>query len=264
MAQRFTAHLHRAEYDRLKALAKAQNAATISEIERPVVASAVPTARARQRSEAAQNSMKRRKAREAESGDDGDDRKAKGDEQRSPWATGLRGLMEAPRREGRTIMPAASASSSSSRTRAAAGYSSKSSPQQDHRSREKSPSLPPLASSSKRVKLDLPANPKSTTTQSRNTSQHPRTSNSNPQDISSRATELPKGVPRPDSSRTKADNQPPSVYNVDDDLDDDLFGLHERRMSRKKSREQSKRPAAKSEVKDESKTIDLSSIPTFL
>ncbi|KAK0764118.1 hypothetical protein N5P37_003513 [Trichoderma harzianum] len=264
MAQRFTAHLHRAEYDRLKALAKAQNAATISEIERPVVASAVPTARARQRSEAAQNSMKRRKALEAESGDDGDDHKAKEDEQRSPWATGLRGLMEAPRREGRTIIPAANASSSSSRTRAAAGYSSKSSPQQDHRSREKSPSLPPLVSSSKRVKLDLPANPKSTTTQSRNISQHPRTSNSNPQDISSRATELPKGIPRPDSSRTKADNQPPSVYNVDDDLDDDLFGLHERRMSRKKSREQSRRPGTKSEVKDESKTIDLSSIPTFL
>ncbi|KAL5090579.1 hypothetical protein Trisim1_004205 [Trichoderma cf. simile WF8] len=263
MAQRFTAHLHRAEYDRLKALAKAQNAATISEIERPVVANAVPTARARQRSEAAQNSMKRRKALEAETGDDSDDHKAKRDEQK-PKATGLRGLMEAPRREGRTIMPAASASSSSSRTRAAAGYSSKSSPQQDHRSREKSPSLPPLASSSKRVKLDLPANPKSTTTQSRNTSQHPRTSNSNPQDMSSRPTELPKGVLRSDSSRTKADNQPPSVYNVDDDLDDDLFGLHERRMSRKKSREQSKRPAAKSEVKDESKTIDLSSIPTFL
>ncbi|KAF3068864.1 hypothetical protein CFAM422_007899 [Trichoderma lentiforme] len=264
MAQRFTAHLHRAEYDRLKALAKAQNAATISEIERPVVASAVPTARARQRSEAAQNSMKRRKALEAESGEDGDNRKAKEDEQRSPWATGLRGLMEAPRREGRTIMPAASASSSSSRTRAAAGYSSKSSPQQDHRSRELSPSLPSLASSSKRVKLDLPANPKSTATQSRNTPQHPRNSNPNPQATSSRPTELPKGVPRPDSSRTKADNQPPSVYNVDDDLDDDLFGLHERRMSRKKSREQSKRPAAKSEVKDESKTIDLSSIPTFL
>ncbi|KKP05049.1 hypothetical protein THAR02_02836 [Trichoderma harzianum] len=262
MAQRFTAHLHRAEYDRLKALAKAQNAATISEIERPVVASAVPTARARQRSEAAQNTMKRRKALEAEGGDDGDDRKAKGDEQRA--ATGLRGLMEAPRREGRTIMPAASASSSSSRTRAAAGYSSKSSPQQDPRSREVSPSLPPFASSSKRVKLDLSANPRSTTTQSRNTSQHPRTSNSNPQAMSSRPTELSKGIPRPDSSQTKADKQPHSVYNVDDDLDDDLFGLHERRMSRKKSREQSKRPAAKSEVKDESKTIDLSSIPTFL
>ncbi|KAK4081804.1 uncharacterized protein Triagg1_2545 [Trichoderma aggressivum f. europaeum] len=269
MAQRFTAHLHRAEYDRLKALAKAQNAATISEIERPVVASAVPTARARQRSEAAQNAMKRRKTLEAEGVDDageGDGRKAKGDEQRSPWAaTGLRGLMEAPRREGRTIMPAASTSSSSSRTRAAAGYSSKSSPQQDHRSREPPPSLPPLAPSSKKIKLDLPANPRSTTTtQSKNTSQHPRTSNPNPQDISSRATEVPKGAPREDPPRTKSDSQQPSVYNVDDDLDDDPFGLHERRMSRKKSREQFKRPGPKNEVKDESKTIDLSSIPSFL
>ncbi|KAL7916059.1 hypothetical protein GGI35DRAFT_485478 [Trichoderma velutinum] len=267
MAQRFTAHLHRAEYDRLKALAKAQNADTIREIERPVVASAVPTARARQRSESAQRTMKQRKALEAEGGDgagESDGRKAKGDEQRSSWAaTGLRGLMEAPRQEGRTIIPAASASSSSSRTRAAAGYSSKSSPQQDHQSHGLSPSLPPLALSSKRIKLDSPANPRSATTQSRGTSHHPRTSDSNPQGISSLAVELPKGVPCTDSSRTKTDNQRPSVHNVDDDLDDDPFGLHERRMSRKKSREQFKRPV-KNDVKDEPKTIDLSSIPSFL
>ncbi|UKZ73935.1 hypothetical protein TrVFT333_001589 [Trichoderma virens FT-333] len=268
IAQRFTAHLHRAEYDRLKALAKAQNAATIREIERPIVPDAAPTARARQRSESAQRAMKQRKALEAEGGDDGDGdgRRAKGEEQRSLWAApGLRGLMEAPKREGRTIMPAASASSSSSsRTRAAAGFSSKSSPQQDRQSRAPSPPLPPLVSSSKRIKLDSPANSRSTTTSSRTTTQHHRTSTSNPQATSSLATEVPRGISRTERPQVKSSNQRPSVHGVDDDLDDDPFGLHERMMSRKKSREHFKRPGVKREVKDESNTIDLSSIPSFL
>lgn len=263
IAQRFTAHLHRAEYDRLKALAKDQNAATIREIERPIIANAVPTVRARQRSESARRAMKQRKALEAGGDDDGGDGgKAKGDEAKSPWAaTSLRGLMEAPRRQGRTIMPAASVSSSSSRTRAAAGYSSKSSPPQDPRSRATSPSLPPLVSSSKRIKLASASNARPTTTPSRNTSQRPRTSNTNLQATSSPTTEVSRGIPRTDC---KIDNQRPSVHGVDDDLDDDPFGLHERRMSRKKSREQFKRPGVKGEVKDESSTIDLGSIPSFL
>ncbi|UKZ47367.1 hypothetical protein TrVGV298_001585 [Trichoderma virens] len=215
IAQRFTAHLHRAEYDRLKALAKAQNAATIREIERPIVPDTAPTARARQRSESAQRAMKQRKALEAEGDDDAGDRdgrETRREEQRSLWAApGLRGLMEAPKREGRTIMPAASASSSSSsRTRAAAGFSSKSSLQQDRQS------------------------------------------------------QVPRGISRTDRSQVKGSNQRPSVHGLDDDLDDDPFGLHERMMSRKKSREQFKRPGVKSEVKDESNTVDLSSIPSFL
>ncbi|KAL7950279.1 hypothetical protein V8C42DRAFT_194746 [Trichoderma barbatum] len=265
IAQRFTAHLHRAEYDRLKALAKAQNAATIREIERPVVANAAPTARARQRSESAQRARKQRKALEAGGGDDdaggAHGRKAKDDERTSPWAaTGLRGLMEAQRRDGRTIMPVAGASSSSSRTRAAAGYSSKSSPPQGPQSRATSPSLPPLPSSSKRIKLESPATAASTTALSRSTLPHPRTSSSNPQATSSPTTEVPRRIPRTDRNT----NQRPIVHGVDDDFDDDPFGLHERRMSRMKSREQFKRPGVKSEVKDESNTVDLSSIPSFL
>ncbi|KAH6607501.1 hypothetical protein Trco_003814 [Trichoderma cornu-damae] len=110
IAQRFTAHLHRAEYDRLKALAKAQNAATIREIERPIAAGAVLTATARQRSESAQRALKQRKALEGSGDGGGADGggKAKGGETASPWlGTSLRGLMEAPRRDNRTIMPSA-------------------------------------------------------------------------------------------------------------------------------------------------------------
>ncbi|PTB70649.1 hypothetical protein BBK36DRAFT_1165161 [Trichoderma citrinoviride] len=260
VAQRFTAHLHRAEYDRLKALAKAQNADTIREIERPIVPDLLPTASTRQRRASRQRVLKQRKALAADGRGD-EDRKAKGDGAKSPLAaTGLRGLMEAPRREGRTIMPAVSASSASSRTRAAAGYSSKSLPQQDSRSREPSPSLPPLPSSVKRIKHEPLANSRTTSAPSGSTSQPSRGSHSDVQATSSPATRNLKETPR---EERKAPEQRPNVHVLDDD-DDDLFGLHERMMSRKKSREQFKRSGAKSAIKDDSNTIDLTSIPSFL
>ncbi|KAH0497001.1 hypothetical protein TgHK011_004338 [Trichoderma gracile] len=260
IAQRFTAHLHRAEYDRLKALAKAQNADTIREIERPIVPDTVPTARTRQRTESRQRALKQRRALAADGRGD-EDRKAKTDAARSPVAaTGLRGLMEAPRREGRAVMPAVSASSASSRTRAAAGYSSKSLPQHDSRSREPSPSLPPLPSSVQRVKLELPASPRSTSVSSRSTSQHPRASSSDVQATPSSAIKAQKETP---ASERRIPGQRPRVHVLDDD-DDDPFGLHERRMSRKKTREESGRSGAKGNIKYESNTVDLTSIPSFL
>ncbi|UKZ85019.1 uncharacterized protein TrAFT101_000897 [Trichoderma asperellum] len=251
IAQRFTAHLHRAEYDRLKALAKAQNAATIREIEWPVVVDAVPTMRARQRSDLAQRDMKQRKTLEG-------DGEARDDESVLPSLarTNLRGLMEAPRREGRIIMPSASASSSSSRTRAAAGYSSKSSPQRDHRSRARSPPTS-MPSSSKRIKFEPPSHIRPSTTSRRTVLPNPHTS---PQATSSSSTGTAhKKIPH--SDRKNDDRQ--SIDGLDE-LDDDLFGLHKRMMNRKKSREQFKRPEVKQEAKQEPKTIDLGSIPSFL
>ncbi|PNP45860.1 hypothetical protein TGAMA5MH_02600 [Trichoderma gamsii] len=252
IAQRFTAHLHRAEYDRLKTLAKAQNAATIREIERPVVVDAVPTARARQRSVLAQRDMKQRKTLEG-------DGEARDDENVPSLArTNLRGLMEAPRREGRIIMPSTSASSSSSRTRAAAGYSSKSSPQGDRRSRARSP--PALISSStKRIKFEQPSHTRPATTSSRTVVPNPHIGN---QATSSSATETAH-TNISHSDRNNNDRQSTTVHSLDDEFDDDLFGLHERRMNRKKTREQFKRPDVKREVKGESRTIDFGSIPSF-
>ena len=58
MAHQFTTHLHRAEYNRLKSLAKHQNADTIREIERPIVGA--PTLLARQRQERARRIVKQR------------------------------------------------------------------------------------------------------------------------------------------------------------------------------------------------------------
>lgn len=243
IAQRFTAHLHRAEYDRLKTIAKAHNADTIREIERPVVVDAVPTERVRQRSVLAQRDMKQRKTLEG----DGEAR----DEEIAPSlaSTNLRGLMEAPRREGRIIMPSASASSSSSRTRAAAGYSSKSSPQGDGRSRARSPPAS-MASASKRIRFEQSSHTRPATTSSRNAVSDQATSSS--------AAE----TARIDISHSDRNNHG-RQSSLDDELDDDLFGLHERRMNRKKTREQSKRPDVKREVKEESRTIDFGTIPSF-
>jgi hypothetical protein len=112
-AQRFTAHLHRAEYDRLKRVAKSQNAATIRAIERPVVAGLRKTNTAKRRQEAVRKVASQRKVL-------GDDRGAADD---LPWmGTSLQGLMDAPRIESRAI--AASSGPASSGTRAAAGFTS--------------------------------------------------------------------------------------------------------------------------------------------
>lgn len=100
--RRFTTHLHRAEYNRLKQLAKVQNAATIREIERPVVPG-VSTARAKRRKEAASRTAKQTRLLE---------------EKDMPWAgTSLQGLMETPRGEGSSIQVLGGGG-----TRAAAGF----------------------------------------------------------------------------------------------------------------------------------------------
>lgn len=103
-AQRFTKHLHRAEYSRLKARAKSQHALTISAIERPVVGPMSATARLRDA--ASKRSARQRKVltrpRQAADGNagDGDD----GGDDDAPWVgTSLQGLMESPRKEARSI-----------------------------------------------------------------------------------------------------------------------------------------------------------------
>ncbi|KJZ79859.1 hypothetical protein HIM_00573 [Hirsutella minnesotensis 3608] len=60
-AQRFTTHLHRAEYSRLKALARSHHASTISEMARPVVGS--PTVAARLRDGTVRRNARDRRAR---------------------------------------------------------------------------------------------------------------------------------------------------------------------------------------------------------
>ncbi|KID79097.1 hypothetical protein MBR_00409, partial [Metarhizium brunneum ARSEF 3297] len=80
----FTAHLHRAEYTRLKRLAAAQNAAAIREMERPVVPGPATATATRRRGRAARTAARRGLVR--------------GEGTRG--GSSLQGLMETPRGEG--------------------------------------------------------------------------------------------------------------------------------------------------------------------
>ncbi|KAG8667082.1 hypothetical protein FPOAC2_12229 [Fusarium poae] len=109
MAHQFTVHLHRAEYDRLKNLAKHQNADTIREIERPIIG--LPTLLARQRQETAHRVSKQRRLLANSS-----------NEKDTPFTgSSLQGLMESPRKEHKWI---SAGLADAAKTRASAGFDS--------------------------------------------------------------------------------------------------------------------------------------------
>ncbi|RCI09373.1 hypothetical protein L249_3704, partial [Ophiocordyceps polyrhachis-furcata BCC 54312] len=110
-AHLFTIHLHRAEYNRQKTHAKAQHAATILEMERPVVGD--PPASARLRA-----AMRSRDARQRAVLQEG------GDLEPLPAlrVAGLRRLMDCPRGEDRSIPTSLRTPPVLSNTRAAAGF----------------------------------------------------------------------------------------------------------------------------------------------
>ncbi|KAH7328243.1 hypothetical protein B0I35DRAFT_416927 [Stachybotrys elegans] len=114
VAQRFTERLHRAEYARLKLLASKQNAAAISQIERPVVGR--ETTDTRRRREAAGRVIRQRGMLQENA-----------TASALPWAgTGLQGLMNRPSTQAEMVPYA---SSSQPKTRAAAGFLSSASSQ---------------------------------------------------------------------------------------------------------------------------------------
>ncbi|KAF9881661.1 hypothetical protein CkaCkLH20_00807 [Colletotrichum karsti] len=96
VAGQFTAHLHAAEYHRLKTQTKAQNAETINSISRPVVGSLTELARRRQ-----EELLRKKKQREAlrnAKKDAGIDDES-GDET-MPWnGSSLQGLMDSPQKK---------------------------------------------------------------------------------------------------------------------------------------------------------------------
>lgn len=102
-AQRFTTHLHRAEYERLKRLARSQNADSIREIERPVIGT--PTMEARRRHDRVAQRIKQRSV-------PGEDASSS-----SPRpATGLRNLLDAPSQLEQSISSLAPRPSTAART----------------------------------------------------------------------------------------------------------------------------------------------------
>ncbi|KAI1413808.1 hypothetical protein F5Y13DRAFT_198183 [Hypoxylon sp. FL1857] len=122
-AQQFTAHLHAAEYHRLKAASKSQNADTIRNISRPVVGRMSDLVKKKQDRKTRFEKQKEatRKAL-ANKGQSNDDTESKDD----PWQTAsLYGLMEKPRQQATRLDNLTKVTTT---TRAAAGFNPVKSP----------------------------------------------------------------------------------------------------------------------------------------
>lgn len=203
-AQLYTAHLHRAEYNRLKTMAKTHNAAAIREIERPVVGS--PTKLARQRRDAFKRVQKQR------------DQLGPENEESAPrMSSGLRGLMDSPSKENKFIRPFPKVTST---TRAAAGFSS----------RSLGPSVVGAGRKSLAEKRRVPTGPGG----------DPEDNDLSPSLLVRGSASKPstkKTAVRPTKQTHYKENK------EDDDDEDDPFGIQKRRIRREKSREQLRRTA---------------------
>lgn len=226
-AQRFTTHLHRAEYSRLKLIAKSKNDAAIREIERPVVG--LLTSDARRRRDRATRLSKQRSVLSAADADN--EVEGRDDGTPSPWVgTNLRGLLNAPRAETRSLAPQGSAVSSV--TKAAAGHRPPASP---------APASTPRPHHSRNSNIVASAS----------RARHPPTPESSGTIASSSS-----------APSRNAKGERDALAPEDDDLDmDDPFGLHKRRLDRQKSREQLRRPARQTPTNTPSSSDTM---PSFL
>ena len=114
VAQRFTAHLHAAEYQRLQEASKSRNAKTIKDISRPVVGSM--TDLVKRKYERKDRAKKQRLLRKEALGTSDDDTSSEDDYYKG---TSLYGLMESPRKKAKRLDALVTVSTT---TRAAAGF----------------------------------------------------------------------------------------------------------------------------------------------
>ncbi|KAM4056888.1 hypothetical protein HRG_003751 [Hirsutella rhossiliensis] len=253
-AQRFTTHLHRAEYNRLKARAKSQHALTIRAIERPVVGPQTATARLRdaafKRAARQRKVLTPRRARQAADGDgDGD-----GDDD-APWVgTTLQGLMETPRGEARCISSSC-APATHPTTRAAAGYqqptvaaaAARSTPRRQTQNSNASPLPPPS-------RRNLPA-----TVADQATFHVDAPSRGNGvRDIVTR--DRTRDSARDRRGRVDLEGRHAGGSDEDATDDDDPFSINRRRMRRAKSRAQLR----KNDDRDPPRKLSPDTIPSFL
>ncbi|KAG7416334.1 hypothetical protein Forpe1208_v006397 [Fusarium oxysporum f. sp. rapae] len=266
MAHQFTLHIHTSEYNRLKNLAKHQNADTIREIERPVVGA--PTLLTRHRQEDVRRNAKQRKLL----GNDANEKKD------SPYlGSSLQGLMESPRKEHKWI---STGLADTAATRASAGFNSqtisplrlKQGPNSSSAKKRQislgdddetddgddldltTPSRTAATKAARTTHTSSPAMPRST----------PRTASSTPRTLKSamNTTSRPgSSVKRPTTAPggSEAREITKSRDAQEDIDDDDPFGINKRRIQRQKSREQIR----KTEEKTRSKS-SLDDIPSFI
>ncbi|KAK1997825.1 hypothetical protein LX36DRAFT_577531 [Colletotrichum falcatum] len=283
VAGQFTAHLHAAEYQRLKAQTRSQNAETIKNISRPVVGSLTDLARKRQ-----EELLRKKKQREAlrrakqEAGREDDE---SGDETSIPWrGTSLQGLMHSPRKQAVPLMALTNPNSGTKasslfggrvRSQSKRPATAMKSDQHDEETEDESDDLGgPSRLIARREDVGgrpaagIPAYSTRTVAEapSRSVSQKPKMP-----DASMRVTEtkpaIPRGTPsapistKPAATKTKTtlDDGGKEDEGYDDD-DDDLFTrFKKRRATSRPHRREAERKEEKSESR-ESRDI----IPTFI
>ena len=257
-ARQFTTHLHRAEYNRLKALARSQNAGTIQEIKRPVVRS--PTATARRRESTAKLRERQRKGLEGSAG-------AADDAARRPAPKGLRGLMESPRKDARFI---SSSVTGAAKTRAAAGFQSSTAvlspngrprPSTANDDSETGDDITEVSPAPARRTTALPSSrPVSTDPRNRTWPLPSLAASSSATDNSISPSSSRPSVRSLQGQHGQNETSPARIIHVDDDDDDDPFGINKRKIHREKSRENLR----KWEGKKAPKKSTSDTIPSFL
>ncbi|CZR36998.1 uncharacterized protein FPRO_02742 [Fusarium proliferatum ET1] len=266
MAHQFTLHIHASEYNRLKNLAKHQNADTIREIERPVIGA--PTLLTRHRQEDVRRKAKQRKLL----GTDANEKKD------SPYVgSSLQGLMESPRKEHKWI---STGLADTAATRASAGFNSqKISPlrlKQGSNSSSAKKRQMPLGDDDETDDgndLDLATPSRTAATKAARTTHTsspvmprsaPRTAFSTPRTLKSamNITSRPgSSVKRPTTAPGGGEaRKVTKSRDIEEDIDDDdPFGINKRRIQRQKSREQFRRTEEKTPSKP-----SLNDIPSFI
>ncbi|KAI1059201.1 hypothetical protein LB507_003759 [Fusarium sp. FIESC RH6] len=264
MAHQFTVHLHRAEYNRLKNLAKHQNADTIREIERPIVGA--PTLLARQRHETAHRESKQRTLLDSSSKN-----------KDTPYSgSSLQGLMESPRKEHKWI---SAGLADAAKTRASAGFDSQkitpvrmkqiSKPSSGQKRQISladddetddgddldlaTPSRTPATKAARTARTSSPAMSRSAPRPAFST---PRALNTTTDTTSRSGSSAKRPTTAPgDGARATAKRS-----DVHEDIDDDdIFGITKRMSDRRKSRGQSRKTEEKAPA-----SSSLNDIPSFI
>ncbi|RGP78591.1 hypothetical protein FLONG3_3316 [Fusarium longipes] len=264
IANQFTIHLHRAEYSRLKNLAKHQNADTIREIERPVVGA--PTLLGRQRQETARRISKQRNVLGSSSNENG-----------KPFAgSSLQGLMESPRKEHKWI---SAGLADAAKTRASAGFDARkitpirmrqiSNPLSGNKRQISlmdddetddgddldfaTPSRTPATKAARSAQTSSPAMSRSA----------PRSAFSTPRASSTTMNNTSRSgssIRRPTTAPGDGTRDTTKRYDTNEDMDDDdIFGITKRMSDRRKSRGLGRRAEEKAPAK-----AHLDDIPSFI
>lgn len=266
-AQQFTAHLHAAEYHRLKVASKSQNADTIRDISRPVVGRMTDLVKKKQDRKTRYEKQKEviRKAK-ANKGQDDDS------EDKDDWpSASLYGLMESPRKQATRLDNLTKVATT---TRAAAGFSTTrhlSSPITPSRVIHTLPGAKPVAKPSLRDTSEteddedynqasppLEIRPRSSfTTQLPKPRQtHNATNNS--------SSHYPTHAIRPTTQKI-APETTKDANSSDDDVEGDFLArLKRRQEDRNREREKRKQAASKAQAQSKRSTTTDDIIPGFL